>query len=269
MVADEKGDESRVSSRERRENTKERFLRGLYEASETMEKIDCVLGRERFARLAARLKTLDIHASPEYTAFSHYVGDQKKQEFVWLMLASCGTELQSAWNMVRLAHLAPAKRSLRVALEHCSAAILEGVPISVVREVWKDCPKEDLPIREMFLPRNYRNPGASSKPLIPSSTFPSVLLKLLPQFSQWDESKVAELKQYLDEHLHPFAHGSAQNVSAYLIPTSGTNPVFGSVFREDGIPFYQAVADEVLESAKLYSGVLNSASEYLRRSSAS
>lgn len=269
MVAGESVNEARASNCERRENTKERFLRGLYEASETMEKVDCVLGRDRFVRLAARLKTIDIHASPEYTAFSHYVGDQKKQEFVWLMLASCGAELQSAWNMVRLAHLAPAKRSLRVALEHCSAAILEGVPISVVREVWKDCPKEDLPIREMFLPRNYRDPSAPPKPLIQSSTFTSVLLKLLPKFSAWNESKIAELKQYLDEHLHPFAHGSTQNVSAYLLPTSDTNPVFGAVYHEDGIPFYQAVADEVLESAKLYSGVLNSASEYLRRSSAS
>lgn len=263
-MAGDQGNESRALNRERRENNQERFLRGLFEASETMEKIDSVLGGARFAQLAAWLQALDIHANPGHQAFSYYVGDQKKQEFVWLMLASCGVELQSAWNMVRLAHLAPAKRSLRVALEHCSAAIVEGMPISLVREVWRECPKDDLPIREMFLPRNYRDPNASSKPLISSSMFPSVLFKLLPLLPEWNEEKAAELKKYVDEHLHPFAHGSAQNVSAYLIPTSDRNPVFGAVFHEEAIPFYQAAADEVLDSAKLHVSVLESASDYLR-----
>lgn len=249
---------------EHRENTSERFLSTLLDVHQCIDCVDRAIGLERFRRFAEVLRALDLHADPEKTGFNQHVGESRDRAFVWLQLAFCGTELQTAWNTLRLVNLGAARRCVRVALEYFSTAVAAGMPISIVRSQWPRLPRNKIPVWRMSLPRHYDKPENPGEPLIAGATFPHILMAIIRLFPEWSEEKVADLQRYLNTNLHPFAHGSAQGGAYFLSMTSERLPVVGAVFDPDHPELYVSLAEEIIDLGGQFDQILNSACRYLQ-----
>jgi len=258
-------DRNKDDAQRPRVNTVESILAGFSTLPSTMNDVDKVLGPNRLNNFAKMLKEIDNHADPRMPSFNGNVLETKKKDFIWLQFAAAGQELMLAWNLVRLAAPAAARRSARVALEHLSMGVLEGIPIDVIRENWKELPKKKVPLWMMTLPPSTFDKSASNIPLIPSNKFPHILQAVLPTFPGWDSEMAQQLGDYVRSHLHPFAHGSA-NALAYMISgTSVENPIMGNVFDFQHPEIYTELADELIYIAAMFQNILIGANSYLTR----
>jgi hypothetical protein len=251
-------------------NTPERVIDNISAASGIMRAVDGLVGDERLRGFAVALSRVLAHTQTSGSGLCSVVpnGDARLEIFVQVFNAA--TELQTAWNCLRLANVPASQRQGRVAMESIGIAIVFCLPLSVLLE--------ELPTKHHLAKWLRSHPDKTAidayKPQLksedePQDTGPAVLatqffssfLSVAEVELQMPAETVQGMREYRKWVQHPASHGSAE-LSAYHFQTLLSGAA-GALFDPERADTYVNAADDLSQIAHLLADILDWATHYL------
>lgn len=218
-------------------NPPDKILKNLNDAPERMRVVDRWLGPEVASRFAAALSSLLRHIEPETGGLVDLFADKSVQAEFVIQIVNCATELEAAWNSIRLSNIAAARRNLRVALELIAVAVLMCLPLDQIRK---------LPSKLTLVKYLQHHPDATVSSAysvvvefedgIPIAKVPIQATEFFTAFVAAGQEILAipselmdGLKSYRKNVLHPASHGSADLLAYHFKGFESTNWHAGAV----------------------------------------
>jgi hypothetical protein len=205
-------------------NTPERVAENFQITSFTMMKVDEVLGIRRLTRFSKNISRILFHIEPKLDGLASYIDDRSIGAEITKHLISCTTELETAWNNLRLANIPAAQRQGRVASEFVSNVILLCIPKSVLISLPRKIPiskaltdHPELEVKDLFVPRPFDPTDLRKvKPILKATQLFSSFLHVGESVVKIPEETIEGIKNYRTYVQHPASHGSSEVIQFHF-----------------------------------------------------
>lgn len=251
-------------------NTPERVVDNILSAYRIMRAVDGVLGNERLQEFAVEVSRILAHAEPSQNGLCSVVANEGAQFEVFVQVFNSATELQTAWNCLRLANVPASQRQGRVALESIGVAIVFSLPTS---SLLRGLPPEDrlakwLRAHPDKTPIDGYEPVAKSEgeaqrvgPAVKATQFFNSFLKMAEGELQMPADAVQSIREYRKRVQHPASH-AAPELYRYHFETLVSGAA-GAVFDPKRADTYVQAANDLTKIAHLLTGILDWVTHYL------
>jgi hypothetical protein len=251
-------------------NRPERVVNNILAADRIMHEVDGILKKERLLRFAVGVSKILAHAQPSLNGLCGVVCNDDAKVDVFAQIFNSATELQTAWNCLRLANVPASQRQGRVATESIATAVVFSLP---VRDLLRGLPRNDHLAKwlrdhpektaiDAYTPPAWSedNPQAVG-PAMKTTQFFNSFLKLAEAELEMPAEAVEDLRVYRKWVQHPASHGSAE-LSAYHFQTFVSGSV-GALFDPQRADTYIQAATDLIGIANLLADILDLGAHYL------
>jgi hypothetical protein len=251
-------------------NRPERVVNNILAADSIMHEVDGILNKERLLRFAVGVSRILAHAQPSLDGLCSVVHDEDARLEVFAQIFNSATELETAWNCLRLANVPASQRQGRVAMESIGTAIVFSLPVPVLL---KELPRNDFLAKWL---RNHPEKTAIDAytppawdddepqrmgPAVRTTQIFNSFLTLAEAALEMPAEAVEGLKEYRRWVQHPASHGSAE-LSAYHFQTFASGSV-GALFDPQRADTYIKGASDLIDIAYLIADILDLGTRYV------
>jgi hypothetical protein len=251
-------------------NTPERTVDNISAACRIMRAVDGVLGDERLQEFAVGVSRILSHTQPSGSGLCSVVSNKDARLEVFKQVFNSATELQTAWNCLRLANVPASQRQGRVAMELIGIAIVFSVPVSILLEglstkdplaKWLGAHPGKTAIDAYKPPARREDEPDHTGPAVLATQFFNSFLDVAEVELQIPADAVRGIRDYRRAVQHPASHGSAE-LSAYHFETLVSGAA-GALFDPERADTYVEAADDLTQIAHLLADILDWATHYL------
>jgi hypothetical protein len=231
-----------------------------------MHKADQVLGIRRLQRFCRAISRILYHIEPSLEGLNAHFRESRLGADITTLLISSATELETAWNVLRLANTAAARRQGRVACEFVAVAVLLAIP----REELAKLPKKQAPISYALRQNpsmsvldlyeaNPANGSSSSRSglFVPASRFFKSFLYVAEQILKMSSETIQGLGDYRDHVQHPASHGSSDVIWQHFEGFSARRKEAGAFLVGRRHPSIRFEGDQTINLAVLLADILD------------
>jgi hypothetical protein len=201
------------------------------------------------------------------------IPSRDQQARVMVAVMNAATELETGWNLLRLANLPASQRQCRVAAEFVAAACLSAIPAPVLRAQPASVPVAALlnkypnaTLEELMVPKIIgEGLDAEIKPAtLKAQDALESLFHLLSTPLGFPEERIQQFRKYRKQVLHSAAHGSAE-LTAYHFESFALSkpPRMGAYYSPDRDSSYAAQAAQLSGFTDLLADVLSRVASYI------
>ena len=197
-------------------NPPSRIRNNLETAPIRMGKVDAYIAEETLTLFAVSTSRILEHTEVKAGTINNHIPMPIASE-VTLLLVSAASELETAWNVLRLANVSASRRQGRVAEELVALAVLVAVPIHVLQSLpsgygLKGVIKKNpgRTVSELYRPiikKQGRKTIVTDPPLKARDIYPA-FLRICTQNLGLSDKVVQNLREYRDRVQHPASHAS-------------------------------------------------------------
>jgi hypothetical protein len=251
-------------------NSPERVVSNILAAGRIMHEVDGILNKERFLRFAVGVSRILAHSQPSLNGLCSVVANEDARLEIFVQIFNSATELQTAWNCLRLANVPASQRQGRVAMESISVAIIFCLPVSVLLEglptkdhlaKWlRSHPHKTAIDAYKPQPKSEDEPQETGPAVLATQFFKSFLAVAEVEL-QMPAETVQGMREYRKWVQHPASHGSAE-LSVYHFETLVSGAA-GALCDPERADTYVEAADDLTQIAHLLAEILDWATHYL------
>ena len=250
-------------------NPPERVIDNILTASARMSRVDEVLGKQRLQRFAQRISRILTHIEPSADGLCKVVKDKDTQVEIVIQLINAATELETAWNVIRLGNIPASQRQGRVASELVAVAVLMALPTSTLRSLPRKVPlarclqdHPDKTVVDCYKPViENRNEFQVAEPLLMATQFFASFLMVAETLLGIPKQTVEAIRDYRKQVQHPASHGTADLFSYHFEAFGGG--AAGAVFDKKRVESYILAADELSNITHLLADILDWLTRYM------
>ncbi len=238
-----------------------------------MHRVDTAIGSKAVAEFGYALARLLAHADPHVSRLIQATSSYQQPKVV-MAVFNAATEMETAWNVLRLANIPASQRQCRVSAEFVAAACLYAIPLRVLRDQPASVPVASLlkkhpnePLEELMQAHLHgEGPEASVEPArLKAHAALESLLQLLATPIGFPEERIQQFRKYRNQVLHSAAHGSAELTAFHFENFELTAPPrTGAYFSPDRVPSYIEQAAQLTDFTNLLTDVLCRVANYIR-----
>ena len=251
-------------------NTPERIVDNIQAACRIMREVDGIVDNEKLREFAVGVSRILAHTQPSQNGLCSIVADEDAQFEIFVQVFNSATELQTAWNCLRLANVPASQRQGRVAMESIGMAIVFSLPVSVLLRVlppkdrlakWlRDHPDKTAIDAYKPLARSEDEPQHMG-PEVMATQFFNSFLKMAEGELQLPADTVRGMREYRTWVQHPASHASAQ-LYTYHFETLVSGAA-GALFDPERADTYAEAANDLTDIARLLADILDWVTHYL------
>lgn len=253
-------------------NPPERVIDNIQTASARMSRVDEVLGEQRLQRFAQGISRILTHIEPSADGLCKAVEDKDTQVEIVIQLINAATELETAWNVIRLGNIPASQRQGRVASELVAVAVLMSLPASTLRSLPRKVPlacclqdHPDKTVIDCYKPvAKDRNGLQVVEPLLMTTQFFTSFLMVAETLLKIPKQTLEAIRDYRKQVQHPASHGTAELFSYHFEAFRGG--AAGAVFDKKRVESYVLAADELSNITRLLADILDWLTHYIANS---
>jgi hypothetical protein len=238
-----------------------------------MRRVDDLLGEQRLQQFARGVARILAHAGPSGEGLCAVLVDERACLEVLIQLFNAATELETAWNAVRLCNVPASQPQGRVACESIAVGVLFAVPTQTLRSLPSKVPLarwlQDHPHKTAVDAYDPIPPSAdqpqSTPPALKATQFFSSFVKVAEQVLSLPGEIVQSITEYRQRVQHPASHGSAE-LFTYHFETMPLGAA-GAVSDPNRSATYVHAAEDLTEIAHLLADILDRATQNLAATS--
>jgi hypothetical protein len=243
-------------------NTPERVIDNIRRTSARMSRVDNALGDQRLQHFAQGISRILMHIEPSADGLCSVLEDSDTQVEIVIQLINAATELETAWNVIRLGNVPASQRQGRVASELVAVAVLMALPTSDLRNLPRKVPiarclqaNPGKTVIDCYKPTiKDGDESQAVKPLLMTTDLFTSFLMVSETLLKIPKQTVESIRNYRKQVQHPASHGTAELFS-YHFEAFRSGPA-GAVFDEERVESYAFAADELSELAHLFADIL-------------
>jgi hypothetical protein len=251
-------------------NRPERVVNNILAAGRIMHELDAILNKEKLLGFAVGVSRMLAHAQPSLNGLCSVVPDEDTRLEIFAQIFYSATELETAWNCLRLANVPASQRQGRVAMESIAAAIVFSLPVPVLL---RGLPRNDCLAKwlrdhpgktaiDAYAPPAWcEDEPQRMGPALRTTQIFNSFLNLAEAELEMRAEAVQALKEYRKWVQHPASHGSAE-LSAYHFQTFVSGSV-GALFDPQRADTYIKGASDLIDIAHLLADILDLGTHYL------
>jgi len=256
-------------------NTPDEVRANIASAISRMEKADHVLGVRRLGKFSKAVSRILYHIEPSLEGLNSYRETDDYGAQRTTLIISAATELETAWNLIRLANMPSAQRNGRVASELIAIVVLSCVP----RNELEKLPKKQAPISNAL--RQHPNKSVfdifepipidpadqrKSKPILLSTDFFKSFLHTAEVILEVPSGTLHSFKDYRIYVQHPASHGSSEVVQHYFEGLNARTKKAGAYLPKRRYRSLRFEADQLIALVEFLADILDwTAYQYLRK----
>jgi hypothetical protein len=249
-------------------NPPERVVKNIRSACAIMCRVDAVLRDKRLREFAIGVSRILAHMEPSKAGLCNVVANDARFQ-VFVQIFNAATELQTAWNTIRLANIPASQRHGRVAFESIGVAVVFALPTSTIANLpqqtplgqWLQAHPESTAIDAYKpVPRSEDEPERREPPVKATQFFNS-FLKLAELELKMPADSLRSMKEYRMSVQHPASHATAELYSFHF--ETLTTGAAGAVFDPKRSDSYVQAADDLIDIAHLLADILDWVTRYM------
>jgi len=256
-------------------NTPEKVLSNIRTTHIRMSRADQVLGIRRLTKFCNAVSRILYHIEPSLDGLNSTHGVIGHGADITTLLISAAMELESAWNVLRLANIPSARRQGRVASEFIAIVVLLCIPRNKLVEL----PKRKAPISYALR----QNPSKSVfdlyepipvdptderklKPILLATKFFTSFLYVAEYLLKIPSQTIQSFRNYREYVQHPASHGSSDVVWHYFEGFNARTKLAGAYLSKKRYPGIRFEGDQLIALAELLADILDwTTYEYLKK----
>lgn len=254
-------------------NPPERVIQNIQSTPTQMKRVDEILGEQRLLHFAQGLARLLAHVESSSGSLCGAMKDRGTRTDVMMQIINAATELETGWNVIRLANIPASQRQGRVAFELIAVAVLAVLPLPTLKNLPREvhlarCLQDnpDKTVIECYRP-TLKDKGNTqvAEPLLDATKFFSSFLDIAERLLGIPKQSVDEIRAYRKQVQHPASHGTAE-LSSYHFEAFQHGGAAGTVFDKRRSESYILAADKLGNLAHLLADILDHVTHYLLKS---
>jgi hypothetical protein len=231
-----------------------------------MSKSDEVLGTRRLAKFSKAVSRILYHIEPSQNGLNSRIQDTGHEAKITILLISAATELETAWNVLRLPNIPAVRRQGRVACEFISVVVLSCIP----RDVLAALPKKQAPISKALneFPNLYffdlydhllEDPNASLgfRHILATSKFYESFLYVAEHILDIPAQTIQSIRDYRQYVQHPASHGTFSVTGHHFRGFSPHNLRAGSFLSQNQYFDIRSEGNQLIALAELLADILD------------
>lgn len=233
-------------------NPPSRVRNNLETASIRMQKVDMYIAEETLTLFTVSTSRILEHTEVKAGTINNHLPKPIALEMT-LLLISAASELETAWNVLRLANVPASRRQGRVAEELVALAVLVAVPIHVLQSLpsrfgLKRVIDENpgRAVSELYRPKikkQGRKTIVTDPPLKAKDIYPA-FLRICTQYLGFSDKVVQNFREYREKVQHPASHASVDTWVLHFEGFDAGSSRAGAWFnKERGSSYTQASED--------------------------
>ncbi len=252
-------------------NPPERVISNIQTVTNRMSSVDEILGKQRLEYFAHGISRILSHIEPSIENLSKVVENKEIQTEIVILLINAATELETAWNVIRLCNIPASQRQGRIASELIAMIVVMSLPVPTLKSLPRKIPisrcLQDHPDKTVIDCYKSVSQSKSDKllvtePLLKATEFFSSFLMVAETELNIPIHIVEMLRNYRKQVQHPASHGSEELTSYHFEGFQGG--AAGTIFDKKRKNSYILAADEIGNIAHLLADILDIVTNYLR-----
>lgn len=247
-------------------NTPKKVKSNIGAAALRMNKADQVLGIRRLEKFCHAVSRILYHVEPGLEGINAFQQETGYGADIATLLISSATELETAWNVLRLANTPAARRQGRVASEFVAVVVLLAIP----RSELSNLPKKQAPISyalrqnpsmsvfDLYEATPDDAPSSSKSGLfLPTTKFFKSFLYVAEHILLIPPDTLQAMSDYREYVQHPASHGSSDVVWQHFEGFSSKRKEAGALLVRRRHPTIRFEGDQLIDLAALLADILD------------